>query len=600
MKKITYVSVLILITTNIYAQIIPDPTLCLKTGIILNGMPPCTTGDYYLAFEDNFNGNALDLTKWNIPYQGVTNDFPFARAKVWLANTGSTPSLPYENNIQVNNGSLKLIARKETTPIEGTYINWELDPPDYQTDFFDYSSGWVNTNAKFSYGKYEARCRLPAGQGFWPAFWTYGGPGWNEIDIFEMKGEDINKYTCDVHYDYDGNGDSEHCPFDQDNVADFSQWHIFTCIYDFDKIAWLIDGNPIRVFHRYTTLGGQPVSCGDDLGVGTYLREKSYPEEDMGIVLNLSVQSGDGAPDDNTVFPNTFEIDYVRFYIKSNGAPCDGCLDHIVYENTNQLPPLTRAKNFIFGGNNVTQQNGQSVIFKAPTIVLSPGFSAGLGAHFEAIPQECSLFNYANVPIDYTAGGTITKCIDPVYKIEATGANFYSFKVYNVSAQLIRSTSGIPTSNHIELWDATNVADGYYRAKLVLLNCLDSVKYDYTISVDYGSCKTGPSSDTTNNQETTSIQYIEEIETSSLDKEFLIYPNPASDKLNVFYSANNKNNAFIIITDANGKELFREQQENNIGANRKTIDINHFPNGSYILSIVTNNEKIENKFIITR
>ena len=70
--------------------------------------------------------------------------------------------------------------------------------------------------------------------------------------------------------------------------------------------------------------------------------------------------------------------------------------------------------------------------------------------------------------------------------------------------------------------------------------------------------------------------------------------------MNVFYSVNNKNTVFIIITDNNGKELFREQKANSSGANRKTIDVSRFSNGTYILRIIANDEKNENKFIISR
>jgi beta-glucanase (GH16 family) len=57
-----------------------------------------------------------------------------------------------------------------------------------------YSSARINTRDRFAfrYGRVEARIRLPAGQGLWPAFWllpqddAYGG--WaasGEIDVME-------------------------------------------------------------------------------------------------------------------------------------------------------------------------------------------------------------------------------------------------------------------------------------------------------------------------------------------------------------------------------------------------------------------------------
>lgn len=591
MKKIIYLSLFILTASDTFAQ------QCLKDGIFLPSMPACNNGSYYLAFEDNFDGNSLDLTKWN-PITGVPRDFSFTQQKAWHQ----------PQNLEVSNGTLKIIGKKLTTPYTGTWVtDWSTNPPTTQTSTFDYTTGELWTHQKFFFGKYEIRCRLPNGKGFWPAFWTFGGQRWNEIDVFEIYGDDIDRFTCNVHHDYDGDGDSENCSFAQNNAADFTQWHVFTCLFDFDKITWQIDGNTVRVFHRFSTLNGASISCGENIAIGTYFQEQSYPIESMNIIMNLAIQSGSNAPDANTVFPNTYEIDYVRFYIKSEQPPCEGCLDHIVYENTDQLPTITRASNYIQAGNNVTVKSGQNVTLKAPTITLLPGFSTEPGATFVATAEECNLQNYVDVPINFIGSNAvnnyqIVKCINPVYTIEATGVLYYSFKVYNLLGQLVHSTSGTPTSNHIDLWNAINAAEAWYSVKLELLNCSDSDIREYNLLVTYGSCKMAnpSSSDTTDNQVITSKEDIEKTEISTINKEFLIYPNPANDKLNVFYSVNNNSPTSIIITDINGKELFREQRQNSIGANKKTIDINQFPNGTYILRIVSGDEKIENKFIISR
>ncbi|MBN2730101.1 MAG: family 16 glycosylhydrolase [Bacteroidales bacterium] len=598
MKKILHLIVLTLTTTSVYCQ------QCLKAGIFLPSMPACNNGSYYLAFEDNFDGNTLDLIKWHLPYQGVGRDFNHSNEKEWFANTGSTPSIPYTNNIEVSNGTLKLIAREET--VTGTFVtDWSTNPPTSQTETFDYTSAEIYSNQEFFYGKYEIRCRLPNGKGFWPAFWTFGGQRWNEIDIFEIYGDDIDRFTCNVHHDYDGDGDSENCNYAQNNAADFTQWHVFTCLFDFDKITWQIDGNTVRVFHRFSTVSGIPISCGENIAIGTYFQEQSYPIESMNIIMNLSIQSGNNAPDANTVFPNTYEIDYVRFYIKSEEPPCEGCLDHIVYENTDQLPTITRASNYIQAGNNVTVKSGENVTLKAPEIRLLPGFSTEPGATFVATAEDCNLLNYADVPIDFIGSNAVDnyqviKCIDPIYTIEATGVLFYSFRVYNLAEQLVHSTNGTPTANHINLWNAINAATAWYSVHLELLNCSDSDIRDYNLLVSQGSCKMANLSDTTDNQTTAIKQDIEKTEPPTLNKEFLIYPNPANEKLNVFYSANNNRPATIIIIDINGNELYREQRKNSIGANKKTIDTSQFPSGTYILRIVADDEKIENKFIITR
>ena len=63
----------------------------------------------------------------------------------------------------------------------------------------NYTSARLKTLGKFSqaYGRFEARMKIPRGQGIWPAFWMLGNdiekPGWpdcGEIDIMENIGKE--------------------------------------------------------------------------------------------------------------------------------------------------------------------------------------------------------------------------------------------------------------------------------------------------------------------------------------------------------------------------------------------------------------------------
>jgi len=292
--------------------------LLLTTAQLLGQIPISSTffqqkleenANYYLVFEDNFDGNSLDLTKWN-PVIGVPRDFDFSQQKAWHQ----------PDNLEVSNGTLKIIAKKLDKHYEGTWeTDWSTNPPKTKTAHFNYTTGELWTKQKFLYGKYEIRCRLPKGKGFWPAFWTYGGKRWNEIDFFEIYGDEINRFTCNVHHDYDGDGNSENCRFAKNNVADFSQWHVFTCIFDYDKITWQIDGKTIRTFYRFCLLN--PNSCGLNSDINNDFQEPAFPEESMHIIVNLAIQSGKNAPNRKTIFPKTFEVDYVRFYAKRQTFP---------------------------------------------------------------------------------------------------------------------------------------------------------------------------------------------------------------------------------------------------------------------------------------
>jgi len=509
MKKIL-LSIFILCISTVYAQHVSCP----KEGIFLPSMPKCNNGNYYLVFEDNFDGNTLDLTKWKSE-TGVHSDFEFKGMKQWLQ----------PENLEVSNGTLKIIAKKFDTPYVGTFVtDWSTNPPTTKTDTFLYSSANLISHQQFYYGKYEIRCRLPEGKGFWPAFWTFGGPGWNEIDFFEIYGDNINRFTCCIHHAPGGNvANHVDCPFHLNNAGDFSQWHVFTCLFEFDKIIWQIDGNTVRVLPRFSTVSGSPVFCGENIAQGVYFMESAYPMQSMSIIMNLAIQSGSDAPDANTFFPNVYEIDYVRYYLKSEQPP--DCLAHIIYANTNQLPSLTQASSYIQAGNNVTVQSGQDVTFKAPEIRLLPGFTAQAGSTFSAIPEGCIYQSSKNDPIDFTESNEVD------------------------TSQIIKSA---------------------------------------------------PADSITSNQEITIGEKIEKTVSNTFNKEFLIYPNPTSDKLNIYYSANNNSTALFVINDFSGKELFREQKQNNIGANEKIIDVSRFSNGSYILRIISNDEMLENLFIISK
>lgn len=144
--------------------------------------------EWLLTWEDNFEGETLDETKWNYAIgNGHTEGIPG-----W---GNEEKQFHQPDNVWVEDGKLIIEGRQEQVSDEyGTY---------------DYTSGLIDTRGKFSqkYGKFEARMKLPAGQGYWPAFWmmpehdVYGG--WaasGEIDIMEAAGSRLNRIGGAIHY----------------------------------------------------------------------------------------------------------------------------------------------------------------------------------------------------------------------------------------------------------------------------------------------------------------------------------------------------------------------------------------------------------------
>jgi len=170
-----------------------------------------------------------------------------------------------------------------------------------------YTSARIHTGNKvsFTYGKVEARMKLPSGQGIWPAFWALGADlataGWpksGEIDIMEFVGKTPNTTYGTLHGPgYSGaQGIGKPREFGGPVANDF---HTYTVIKRPNEIVWQVDGVE---FHRLT-----PASLPAG---GTWVFEKPYF-----VILNLAV-GGDwpGAPDATTTFPAQMKVDWVRIY----------------------------------------------------------------------------------------------------------------------------------------------------------------------------------------------------------------------------------------------------------------------------------------------
>lgn len=278
-KKITFI-ILMICSSRIYAQ-----TICEGQQVVpIETFNQCNTNPWVLVFEEDFSGNSLDLSVWN-PVTGVPRDPCFESQKAWHK----------PDNVIVENGLLKIISKQETL-LNQCFDIWIDDGMQHFCSNFEYSTGEIWTKKKFLYGKFEARIKIPKGKRFWPAFWLFGGSVWNEIDIFEFWNEDDilgnydpNKLSkvhhMNVWYDYisDGNGDDCGTKY---TGSDFSQnFHVFTVIWEKNKIEWYVDGNLKRTDYRYYTILGQTTGCTINAW-GQYILNKIYPKEPMSIILN--------------------------------------------------------------------------------------------------------------------------------------------------------------------------------------------------------------------------------------------------------------------------------------------------------------------------
>jgi beta-glucanase (GH16 family) len=171
-----------------------------------------------------------------------------------------------------------------------------------------YTSARLKTKTRFAqaYGRFEARIRIPRGQGLWPAFWLLGDDidavGWprcGEIDVMENIGREPGVVHGTMHGPgYSGaEGPTAADTLPQGAFAD--DFHVFAVEWRPGEIRWFVDG---RLYHR-EAIG--------DLPSGT----RWVFDHPFFMLLNVAVGGyWPGDPDAVTKFPQQMVVDYVRVY----------------------------------------------------------------------------------------------------------------------------------------------------------------------------------------------------------------------------------------------------------------------------------------------
>ena len=246
---------------------------------------------YNLKWEDQFEGESLNRDDWNVELHDPG----------WVNNELQS-YVDSPENIYLQDGSLVL------KPVE--HVS--------EDGIVSYTSGRINTQHKhdFKYGLFEARVKVPEGQGFLPAFWMmptdenlYGQwPRCGEIDIMEVLGNNTDTSYGTIHY---GNPHSEsQGSYTLDEGSFSEEYHVFDVEWEPGKISWYVDGKLIHTEDNwYSATEGQG--------------EITYPapfDQPFYIILNLAVGGNwPGNPDDTTDIENSaYYIDYVKVYQKDS------------------------------------------------------------------------------------------------------------------------------------------------------------------------------------------------------------------------------------------------------------------------------------------
>ena len=232
-------------------------------------------GNEELIWQENFDSGEIDRKEWSFE-------------KGYIRNNELQSYEDSSENAFIRDGQLVLRALKTDNPQK------------------PFTSASINTRygRHFLYGRIEMRAKLPFGQGIWPAFWTLGADigevGWpkcGEIDILEMCGGNRlfpngdGRITANLH---------AATPFEKNELVFRLQSGRFCDDFHIFGVNWTEKQIDIYV---------------DDVIFASWDIE-NIPEfhKPHYVLINIAVGGSVGSPDETTVFPQEYIVDWVRYY----------------------------------------------------------------------------------------------------------------------------------------------------------------------------------------------------------------------------------------------------------------------------------------------
>lgn len=263
----------------LHALIIFSPS-CKKTvgsgmvapPVVTPPVTPAPTLNYQLVWSDEFNGTAIDMANWNFETGG--------------SGWGNNEKEYYQAaNATIEDSNLVITAKKETVG-SNPYTSARMTTADKQT---------------FTYGKIEARMKLPVGQGLWPAFWALGAniktvnwPACGELDIMEHINADNLIYGT-IHWDNNG-----HASISDKTTTTPQDYHVYGVEWEPTGITWYVDSV------KY-----------EQADIANGINNTAAFAKPFFLILNLAVGGNwPGQTVDESKLPAKLYIDYVRVYQK--------------------------------------------------------------------------------------------------------------------------------------------------------------------------------------------------------------------------------------------------------------------------------------------
>ena len=242
-------------------------------NILLLGLLSFNAGSQVI-FEDNFDGDQLNMDHWNYEEgDGCPNNCGWGNNELQIYD---------RDYVEVKDGNLVITAVKKGD----TYFSGKINSKD---------------RVEVMYGEIEVRAKLAEGKGLWPAVWMLGCDinevGWpasGEIDIMEYVGKEPQKVFTSLHTpaSYGKTVNTRKI-----SIEDIEKgFHIYKAVWTKEFIEFFIDGNSVYKF--------VPEKYDDD----------HYPyRKPFYFLINMAVGGNFGGPEvDDTIFPRKFYVDYIK------------------------------------------------------------------------------------------------------------------------------------------------------------------------------------------------------------------------------------------------------------------------------------------------
>ncbi len=269
--------------------------------------PDRSSEGYTLIWSDEFDGDTLDTTKWSCQIGTGTSE--------GLTDWGNQELEYYtdrEENVRVENGELVITAIKEEERVGGKMFTSARIRTVTDEDEVLFAT---------KYGRVEARIKLPAKEGLWPAFWMlpvddsiyneWAASG--EIDIMEARGRLPEKVEGTIHY---GQNWPNNVYKGQEYVfqegTDITEYHLYSLEWEPGVLRWYIDNECYHTTEQWFSKG--PAN-GTDYTWPAPFDVPFYILLNMAVGGTFDLESNPYSLDE----PAEMKVDFVRVYQKTEG-----------------------------------------------------------------------------------------------------------------------------------------------------------------------------------------------------------------------------------------------------------------------------------------